>query len=142
MLKTSFILFILIKISRIFCFFKHFILSLHFANGLKALFVNPGYLKCISGINLSPANKNMFTISFILYLLLTCLILSKQKGAFSLILLKGFFIPKLLNNPLASCCLISFHFLLSHFAHFDKSIILPLFVLATSGFLLSVFFYT
>ena len=46
------------------------------------------------------------------------------------ILVKGVFIPKLLNNPLASCCLINC----------DKSIILPFFVLATFGFLLSVFF--
>ena len=57
-----------------------------------------------------------------------------------MILFKGVFIPKLLNNPLASCSLINFHFLLSHTEHFDKSIILPFFVLATFGFLFSVFF--
>ena len=34
----------------------------------------------------------------------------------------GVLIPKLLNNPLASCSLINFDFLLSHTAHFDKSI--------------------
>ena len=38
----------------------------------------------------------------------------------------GTFIPaNLLNNPLASSSLINFDFLLSHTAHFDKSIILP-----------------
>ena len=57
------------------------------------------------------------------------------------ILLKGVFIPKLLNSPLASCCLM-FDFLLSHTTYFDKSIILPFFVFATFGFLLSVFFCT
>ena len=47
-------------------------------------------------------------------------------------LLKEVFIPKLINNPLASCSLINFDFLLSHTAHFDKSIILlQFFFLAT-----------
>ena len=55
-------------------------------------------------------------------------------------LLKGIFIPKLINNPLAFCSLINLDFLLSHTVHFDKSIILPLFVFTTFGFLLSVFF--
>ena len=36
--------------------------------------------------------------------------------------LKGVFIPKLPNNLLASCSLTNFNFLLSHTAHFDKSI--------------------
>ena len=58
------------------------------------------------------------------------------------LLKEGGFIPKLLNNPLASCSLINFSFLLSHTAQFDKSIILPFFVFATFGFLLSVFFST
>ena len=57
-------------------------------------------------------------------------------------LLKGVFIPKLLKNPLASCSFVNFDFLLSHTVHFDKSIILTCFVLATFGFLLSVFFCT
>ena len=35
------------------------------------------------------------------------------------------FYIKLLNNPLASCSLINFDFLLSHTAHFDKNTILP-----------------
>ena len=33
-------------------------------NGLQALYVNLGRLKCISGVNVSPANKNLFIISF------------------------------------------------------------------------------
>ena len=39
-------------------------------NFWQAIYVNPGCLKCISGITFSPANKNLLTISFILYLLL------------------------------------------------------------------------
>ena len=57
-------------------------------------------------------------------------------------LLKEFYLKVfliLLNNPLAFCCLINFNFLLSHTAHFGKSIILQFFFLATIGFLLSVF---
>ena len=50
--------------------------------------------------------------------------------------------PKLLNNPFACCSLIYFDFLLSHIAHFDKIIVLPLLVFETFGFMLSVFFYT
>ena len=36
-------------------------------NGSQTLDENPGCLKCISGINLSSADKNLFTIAFILY---------------------------------------------------------------------------
>ena len=49
---------------------------------------------------------------------------------------------KVLENPLISCSLRNFDFLLLHTAHFDKGIILPFLVLTTFGFLLSVFFYT
>ena len=35
------------------------------------------------------------------------------------ILLKGVFIPKLLNNPLVSWCLINFDFLILHTVHYD-----------------------
>ena len=49
------------------------ILSFFFVNGPQALYVNQGCLKCISGINLSPVYKNLLTISFILYLVLTWL---------------------------------------------------------------------
>ena len=55
-------------------------------------------------------------------------------------LLKGAFILKLLNNPVASWSLINLYFLLTYTAHFDKSIILLFFVYATFGFLISVFF--
>ena len=43
------------------------ILSLFFVNGQQALYVNLGCLKYISGINLSPANKNLINILFNLY---------------------------------------------------------------------------
>ena len=56
--------------------------------------------------------------------------------------LKSVLIPKLLNNPLASCCLINVDFVQSNTAHFDKSIILPVFVLATFGFYFKYFFCT
>ena len=43
-----------------------------FVNSLQALHVNPDSLTCISGRNLSSTNKNWFTISFVVYLVLTC----------------------------------------------------------------------
>ena len=54
------------------CFDKYIvnhvcILSWFFVNGPQALYINPGCLKCTTGINLSPANKNLLTISVILY---------------------------------------------------------------------------
>ena len=56
-------------------------------------------------------------------------------------LVSGTFIPvNLLNNPLASCSLINFNFLLSHTEHFDKKIILQFLVFKTFRFLYSVFF--
>ena len=61
---------------------KLFILYLFLVNDPQALHLNPGCLECISGINLSPAIKNVLTISFILQLVLTCLILSRQKRAY------------------------------------------------------------
>ena len=33
------------------------------------------------------------------------------------------FIPKIVNNPSASCCSINFDILLSHTAHFNKNMI-------------------
>ena len=53
------------------------------------------------------------------------------------------FIPKLLNNPLAFWSLINFEFLLSfwHTVHFDKSFILPFFVLQRLGFYFLLLFY-
>ena len=56
------------------------------------------------------------------------------------VLLNGVLIPKLLSNPFASCSLISFDFLLSHVAHFDYIIVLPLLVFKALEFMLSVFF--
>ena len=49
--------------------------------------------KCISGINLIPADHNLFTISFVLYV---NKILPNRR-----ILLKGISNFKLLNSPLA-----------------------------------------
>ena len=40
----------------------YFILSLILVTGPQDLYGNQGCLKCISGINLSPANKNVFII--------------------------------------------------------------------------------
>ena len=57
-------------------------------------------------------------------------------------LLKGVLIPRLLNNPFASCFLINCDFLAPHIAHFDNIFILPLLVFETSGFMFFVFFYT
>ena len=42
-------------------------IPLFLVNGSQALYVNPSCLKYISVINLSPVNKNLLTISFILY---------------------------------------------------------------------------
>ena len=58
------------------------------------------------------------------------------------ILLKGVLIPRLLNNPFASCFLINSNFLLprGNIAHFDIIIVLPLLVEETFGSILSVFF--
>ena len=55
-------------------------------------------------------------------------------------LLKGVLIPKLLNNPFASCFLINLDFLLPHIAHFYNIISLPLLVLETCGFMFLVYF--
>ena len=49
------------------------------------------------------------------------------------ILLKGVLIPRLFNLPLVSCFLINFDFLLSHIAHFDNIIVLPLLVFKNLG---------
>ena len=44
------------------------------------------------------------------------------------ILLNGILIPKLLNNPFASCSFINLDFLLPHTAHFDDRFNLPFLV--------------
>ena len=66
--------------------------------------------------------------------------IQNKRGPAEKILLKGVFIPKLLNNPLVSWCLINFDFLILHTVHYDKRIIHPYFNLGTFGFLFSVFF--
>ena len=77
-----------------------------FVNGPQALYVNPGCLKCISCLNLSPANKNLCAISFSFISCINLLIPLNQKRNFKTnsntgILLRCLFIPKLRNNPLA-----------------------------------------
>ena len=47
----------------------------------------------------------------------------------------GAFIPKLLNNQLASCSLRKFNFLVSYTTHFDEIISFLLYTFATFGFL-------
>ena len=67
---------------------------------------------------------------------MTCLIPLKQED-----LLKKFFLKIFLFlDYLRIHQLLAVDFLLSHTVHFDKSITLPFFVLATFEFLLSVFF--
>ena len=94
-------------------------------NGSQALCVNQGGFICNSGISLSPASKNLFIILFILYF-------KTKEGQTKEFNLKGVLIPKLLNYLLASRSLRNFDFLLLHTEQFDKSIILPFFVFATS----------
>ena len=55
-------------------------------------------------------------------------------------MLKGVLIPRLLNNPFASCPLINFDFLALDIAHFDNIIVLLLLVFTITGSLLCVFF--
>ena len=50
-------------------FLNFWVLSLFLVNGPQALYVNPGYLKGISGINLSPASKNLLIKSFFFYVI-------------------------------------------------------------------------
>ena len=134
MLKTSFIQFVSISISWISYLFIFFIFYLFLVNGPIALYVNPGCFKCIPGINLSLANKDLFTIVFIVYFENKVFIIGKS-------LRIGPSIPiKLINNHLACCSLINFDFLLLQTTHFDKNIIFPFLVFTTFGFLLSGFF--
>lgn len=133
MLKTGLVQFILVDISGILCFFEFFYHFFIFVNGLQALYVNPNCLKGISGMNLSSSNKNLFLMLFIF-------IHFKQISPNNGILLKEVLIPNWLKNPLTSCSLINFYFLLLHAERFDKSIIFSLLVFETLGCLLSVFF--
>ena len=98
-------------------------------------------LKCISGMNLSPDNKNLFTTFFILILYL---VLYAPKTKEDLLKeLKGVFILKLHNNPLAPWFFINLHFLLSYTANFDEITILSFFsFLQLLSFSFLYFFYT
>ena len=49
-------------------------------------------------------------------------------------------LPAIISNPSASCSLMNLEFLLSHTPHYYKSNGFSLFVFATLGFLLSLFF--
>ena len=69
------------------------------------MYVNPGCLKCISSLNLSLAKKELFVVSFILYL-------QNIKGTTKWIWFKSAVISKLHNNPLASCSCANLDFLL------------------------------
>ena len=88
-------------------FFNFWILSLSSVNGPQTLSVNPGCFKCISGINLSPANKNVFTVSLsFLYGQQSCTEWNCIQNKISLYndaLLNGIVIPKSINSPFASC---------------------------------------
>ena len=80
-----------------------FILCLFLLNGSKVLYVNPGCFKCIYGIKL---------IYYCIHFILLKQRISIKKGKSIKI---GIFTPaKLLNNPLASCLLGNFNFLLLH----------------------------
>ena len=109
-----------------------------FVNSLQGLQVNPGLsstvgcLKCILGINLSPTNKNLLFHLFYTF---------KNKIPTNIdVLLLSALQPKLLNNWLASSYLINLDFLLLQTTHAHKSIILPLLVLETLGFIFSLSF--
>ena len=77
---------------------------------------------------LSSANKNMLIILFIFY--------PRNEIWVNLgIWLTGVFIPRLLNNPLPSFCLINLDFSKTlKTTHCDESIILPFFVFSTLRF--------
>ena len=62
-----------------------------------------------------------------------CLIQLRQYFPNNEILLNGVLIPKLLNNPLASCSFINPDFLLPHVAHFDDRIALSFLIFSTCG---------
>ena len=108
-------------------------------NAPQTLYVNPSCLKCISGTNLSPANKNLFTITFTLQFFKKIFAIAKSLRISTF---NHYFPANLFNNSLASCSLINIDFLLSFIAGFDKSIVLPFLVFTTFGFLLSAFFST
>ena len=105
-------------------------------NGPQTLYVNPGWLKWALDMNLGHANKNLFTISFILHL-------SNKISPNNRILLKGIFSPTLPNNPFASYFFINLQFILSgttirHKAY-DKSLSFSLFLCNLQAFTFCLF---
>ena len=77
-----------------------------FVNGPQALYVNPGCIKCISGIHLFHASKfipemHLRQPGVTLY---SFYISKHKRGPIKRNLLADVFIPKLLHNPLAFCC--------------------------------------
>ena len=63
-------------------------------------YINPVCFKCISGINLSPADKNLLTISFIFIYTFSGAALKTK--CHPILVLNGVLIPNLLNNHFAS----------------------------------------
>ena len=107
-------------------------------NGPKVLSVNLGSFKCIPGINLSPANKNLLTISFIFIIALSGTAFNRIafKTRYHPIMESYLILPQDLNYLMLQLVLV----LLPHIAHFSNIIILPLLVFETLGFILFVFF--
>ena len=133
MLKADLVEFVLTNVSLASCFFIG--LYCFLVSNKWSTSGNPGCFKRISGINLTPANQNLFIISFILY------IQSKIEPCIG-ILSKPSFIPNLLSSPLASCSLINLDF----YYYTSHMLINALFLLFLPfkflGFYFSYFFYT
>ena len=77
-------------------------------------------------------NKKSLFISFILY---------ENKTSPNIGILLNFVLPILLKNPFASYSFKNLDFLLLHIVHSDNSIVLPLLVFKTLGFMFPVFFF-
>ena len=127
-----------------------FFLSLFILNGSQVLYVNLGCLKCISGMNWSHANKNLFIISFILisyynglfldFSSLSIIIVNtlELQQFLSVIIFLMYqvrrILPIIFRNTSASWSLINPNFLQSHIAHFYESIALPFLPFQVLGF--------
>ena len=111
------------------------LLSLNFFSFFIFL-VKPGCLKCLSGMNISLANKNVFTFLLFhsFYILRTTYLLTAGSYLMEFLSLNISIIHLLLGF------LTNIIFLLSHTPHVDKRIIFPLFVFSTLVFSLSIFF--
>ena len=98
-------------------------------NGSQALYLNHGWLKYISGMSFSPANKNLVIMLFIF------IHLSPNKiSPSNVILLKEVLLPNWFNNLEASCLLMKLDFLLPHTAHLNNSMIFQFLIFETLGF--------